>query len=173
MEDPKIKAERLLAEVLPEDMYYSLAALGHCAYEREVSSSQWDMVNALAPLGSMKVGFKFQRQVKTEITLGKIVYSSCIHLSDGKAPDADRIVAEYFLIKNDPAKYFSTTNLTAIRQMEPLSGAAIRAMQARSDVGFLDVWRNAYARYLIDAIPRIYDQNWDNTVPGATRDQDR
>lgn len=102
MANPRVVAEKLLAEVLPPEAYLELAATGYCDIP-----------------GKRHKRYRLYRNVKTEIEKQDgSWWSSCIHLTDSQAPDTDRIVAEYLLITQDEAEYLKTANLTQIRPPE-------------------------------------------------------
>ena len=109
-DNPKIAAERLLRSVLPEDLCVSLSAIGECEVQGK------------------KYRYKLFKNKKTHCIQGDKIFSCCIELSDSEAPDTDRIVAEYLLIRNDEARYLSTANLTQIVGPRPdvRTGVALR-----------------------------------------------
>lgn len=95
--NPRVVAEKLLAEVLPPERYLELSAEGHCDIP-----------------GKKNKTYRLFRNQKTEIEDKSGNWSSsCIHLSES-APDTDRIVAEYLLITQDEKEYLRTANLTPI-----------------------------------------------------------
>lgn len=95
-DNPKIAAERLLRSVLPEDLCVSLSAINECEVQGK------------------KHRYKIFKGQKTHCFQGDKTFSCCIQLSDPAAPDTDRIIAEFLLIKNNEEEYLKTANLTQI-----------------------------------------------------------
>lgn len=112
---PKIAAEKLLRSVLPEDLCVSLSALNECEVQGK------------------KYRYKIFKGQKTHCFQGDKTFSCCIHLSDANAPDTDRIVAEFLLIRNDEEQYLKIANLTQISgpraQCTEADGLAFRREQ--------------------------------------------
>jgi hypothetical protein len=107
--DPRLAAEKLLRSVLPEDLCVSLSAINECEVQGK------------------KHRYKIFKGQKTHCIQGDKTFSCCIGLEDTQAPDTDRIVAEYLLIKNNEEEYLKTANLTQIAGPRDVrSGAAIR-----------------------------------------------
>lgn len=106
--DPKVVAEKLLAEALPPEVYLSLAATG-----------------AVEIPGKRYVVYRLHRNHKTELLdkMGRW-WSACIYIP-GDPPDQDRLVAEYLLITQDEKEYVRTANLTCITSPTPPHGAAL------------------------------------------------
>lgn len=94
--DPRLAAEKLLRSVLPEDLCISMSAIGECEVQGK------------------RHRYKLFKLRKTHCYQGDKTFSCCIELSDTKAPDTDRIIAEYLLILNDEDEYLRTANLTQI-----------------------------------------------------------
>lgn len=94
--DPRLKAEKLLTEVLPEPLYLSLAATGEFHYQ--------------SPLYL----YTFSRKKNTLLENCEGTWSACIHPEDTSIPRSDRIVAEYLLAKSDEGQYLKIANLTKI-----------------------------------------------------------
>lgn len=127
--DPKVNAELLLSQVLPTDLYLQL-----CAHE------YFDIT-----VGERT--YRLSKKKKTEITQKNgQVDSACIHPSDQNCPTADRVVAEYLLLKNDEAEYLKTANLTMIR---PPKDAQVSKSVAASWDGRVqrDYFPYAYVEY--------------------------
>lgn len=95
-----IKAEKLLREALPEELYVSLCALEYFIIKGKDNS------------------YKISKDMKTRITmLNGSVHEACIEFAYAKLPQpppADRVVMEYLLIKSDEQRYLETANLTRI-----------------------------------------------------------
>jgi hypothetical protein len=108
--DSKIAAEKLLRSVLPEDLCVSLSAIGMCEVQGK------------------KHLYKIFKNSKTHCIQGDRIFSCCIHLSDSAAPDTDRIVAEYLLIKNSESEYLNIANLTEITTRRSRGGEALEAL---------------------------------------------
>lgn len=102
--NPEIKAEQLLAKILTEDEYFSFAALG------------WFEVD-----GRIHKTYRLHRREKTRIIDWKDRhFSACIYATE-TVPDADRIAAEYLLIRHEERQYLKTANLTEIQPHVPLT----------------------------------------------------
>ena len=95
-DDPRVVAERLLRQVLPEAMYEELAATGQCSC----------VVN--------EHEYTFSRKAKTKVGKDGKTFSCCIEHTDNSIPRPDRLVSEYLLVLNDEEKYLATANLTQI-----------------------------------------------------------
>lgn len=124
--DPRLAAERLIRTVLPEELSVSLSAIGEFEYQAKQHR------------------YKLFKGKKTHCFQDEKTFSCCIGLSDTQAPDADRIVAEWLLLKNDEPKYLATANLTQIAG--PMPAPAIRpdhgigGMYRRNVLGDWGAW---------------------------------
>ncbi len=123
--DPRLAAEKLLRSVLPEDLCISLSAIGECEVQGK------------------KYRYRIFKGKKTHCFQGDKTFSCCIELSDSQAPDTDRIIAEYLLIKNNEDEYLKTANLTQIAgPQEGLRGRDIGAI-ANDEGHAIDAMRYA------------------------------
>lgn len=118
-DDPKTNAERLLMEVLPADCYIALAA--HGSFTVDAKRNRYRL-------------FKGRKTELEGLAMAGPKWSACIHPSDTECPDADRIVAEYLMIRNDEEQYLKIANLTEIGNIGGMAqrflvDAAIEAMR--------------------------------------------
>ena len=96
-----LQAEKLLLQVVGQDRYVQLNALGF--YELP---------------GKTHASYSLAKRRKTHITgHDGAIWNACVDLTVGDCPQADRIVAEHYLILNDEAKYLQTANLTLIQPL--------------------------------------------------------
>lgn len=101
-----IKAEKLLREALPEELYISLCALGYFVIQG---------LNR----GGWANSYKISKSEKTKVTTENgSIHSACIEFAPNFVPQApppaDRVVMEYLLIKSDEPRYLETANLSLI-----------------------------------------------------------
>ena len=115
-ENPVVRAERLLREALPEELYVNL-----CAIDRfEVT-------------GKSGFGYEIAKKAKTIVTkLNKTRWSACIQLPS-ECPPADRVLAEYILIKSNEQEYLKTANLTQLGVPQSQSGAMLMYQQREAE----------------------------------------
>lgn len=112
-----INAERLLAEVLPKELYIELNATLKFTILSKLTKAI--CVTSLYSLSDRLIPLKYElsRRYKTHIHCSDgSIYAACIAPdSHGPVPEADRLVAEYLLLVNDERKYLETANLSLVR----------------------------------------------------------
>lgn len=107
-----VNAERLLAEVLPKELYIELNATHALTLQSKLSVAVYKLSDKIQP-----VSYSLSRRDKTYIYCKNgSIYSACISPdSHGPVPEADRLVAEYLLLVNDEERYLMTANLSLIK----------------------------------------------------------
>lgn len=94
------KAEQLLEDTIPEDEYRHLV-------EPDFPENRYIQVTGKSWI------YRIRRRFQTLVCCEKGTHgTACLQLTDRHAPDQDRIVAEYILLKNNESYYLKTANIT-------------------------------------------------------------
>ncbi len=143
---PILKAEALLREALPEELYLALCAL--------------DKFEITGKSGNR---YEMSKKVKTIITTSTSRrYSACIQLPP-ECPAADRVLAEYILVKSNEPEYLATANLFEMRD-EWNSGVAMR--QAYIPMHERPVRNNVHCHEILERFVRFLRDILGNRLRG-------
>lgn len=103
-----VNAERLLAEILPEELYIQLNATHKFTIPAKLVGAVYKCTHRIIPLK-----YELFRHLRTNVyCMNGSIYAACIAPDcHGSVPEADRLAAEYLLLVNDERKYLETAHL--------------------------------------------------------------